>query len=355
MANIATLIIDIKGKDTATATIRKTGAALKETEHFTKGVDTASGRMNATLEESAQKFKMLGLIGLGTIAALFANTPLMTAGFKMLRAALLPLFLTLQKDLMPVFKLFASGIKKINEYLMEHPTVSKFASAITALGITFAITTVFLGAFNALFLSAFGIGAGSAISGAIAKIPILNSLLTALSARFVALKVAMSFLITPLLVISALVLGIDLIFKKAFGKGLIEMIEYIIPRLWDMRSPVEALIYVLESAWILIKDIAGGISGFVGGAIGTLVGKFTRPPTFQEGGLIAKTGFVFAHAGEQLGKRGGTGGSVSNSVTISFEGANITLGGGLDLKRFGREIAEDVSKEMALQTQLRRL
>jgi hypothetical protein len=149
---VASLIIDIKLRDTATPGIKNVGNAIKETDSKVKGITTSFKRLGGQLKKGIQKFKMLGLIGLGTIAALFMTTPLMTAAFKVFRLSLIRLFMVLQVKVLPMFKRWAKAITTLTRRLKESPMLG-WLQTLVAWGIKLAIFVVFATAFGAAIWS----------------------------------------------------------------------------------------------------------------------------------------------------------------------------------------------------------
>ncbi len=129
---------------------REVNKTLDDTKSKTESVDTATKRYEKTLKNARNTMKMFGLIGLGTMAALFVNTPIMAAGFNLVRASLLRLFLLVQKDVLRVFKRLANAINKITDYLKDNPEQSKFVIGIVAIATMFAASLAIV---DALILS----------------------------------------------------------------------------------------------------------------------------------------------------------------------------------------------------------
>ncbi|KKL01149.1 hypothetical protein LCGC14_2627320 [marine sediment metagenome] len=72
--------------DTASAKSGMEAAAktISNAESKTKSLDEATKRYEKTLKNTKNQFKLFGLIGLGTMAALFVNTPILAAGAKLI-------------------------------------------------------------------------------------------------------------------------------------------------------------------------------------------------------------------------------------------------------------------------------
>lgn len=124
---------------------------LDDTKSKTESVDVATKRFTKTLDKAKDKFKLFGLIGLGTMAALFVNTPLMAAGFNLVRASLTNLFITIQKDILKVFKKMGNAINKVNKFLKENPQIAKYIIQLVALASAVALGLVFFSALAAVF------------------------------------------------------------------------------------------------------------------------------------------------------------------------------------------------------------
>ncbi len=172
--------------DTAGAKSGMEGATkvIADAESKTKSLDTATKRYTKTLEDTKNKFKLFGLIGLGTMAALFVNTPILAAGFNLIRTSLLTLFIAMQSKILPVFTRVAKAINRVTRFLKEHPTILKWVTVFTALLASIAVGVAIFTALGAAI---------SAISGGFVILtgvfgPTLVAIFTALGAAILAIS-----------------------------------------------------------------------------------------------------------------------------------------------------------------------
>ncbi len=145
-----------QGKDTYVLVSLKefvnlTKKAQQAVEQSSKSMQRHAKSTRSTFDElfesvrlGTDRFRLLALIGMGTLAMLFMNTPIMQAGFEMIKAALTMLFITMQDYVLPVLEYFAGFIKQINDELRRDEGLRELVAVLTAIGVGFAVLSAFL-------------------------------------------------------------------------------------------------------------------------------------------------------------------------------------------------------------------
>ncbi|MHA1286159.1 MAG: hypothetical protein ACTSPB_02025 [Candidatus Thorarchaeota archaeon] len=128
----------------------------KENKNFAK----RTNKMRDSIKGVIDKFKILGLIGVGTMAALFMNTARISGPLKYVIAQFMLLFNTMAGDETSNGIInFGNFVGKVTEFLNKHPTLKKVVNRFTALVVTLALFGVIYGAAASGFAAiATGIG-----------------------------------------------------------------------------------------------------------------------------------------------------------------------------------------------------
>lgn len=372
------ITLETKGFKTGGQDVNKT---LDDTKSKTESVDVATKRYEKTLKKTGDSFKLFGLIGLGTMAALFVNTPIMAAGFNLIRFALLSLFITLQARVLPVFKVLAKWINRINQFFKEHKTITKYTTIFIGLVAAFAVGVAIIAGLSAAVLAivgAFTILSSLLAGTAVVLVPLVATFLgLGIALGLIKLKdMAWEWLSEKLSGIKEKLIGIKDklaefvgtkfdklrealwgIFKipgivlgaivGTFKTWVVEPIQKLVNGIFDIKDTVWAKIksgFMGALSWL--KDIRFEVPTIT--RFGRSIGgqSFTPFSGFQAGGLVTRTGPILAHAGERVTPANQMGGSGDTSINIDFSGANFNVSDIGGIKQTAEEIAFEVSRVM---------
>lgn len=374
-----------QGKDTYVLVSLKefvnlTKKAQQAVEQSSKSMQRHAKSTRSTFDElfesvrlGTDRFRLLALIGMGTLAMLFMNTPIMQAGFEMIKAALTMLFITMQDYVLPVLEYFAGFIKQINDELRRDEGLRELVAVLTAIGVGFAVLSAFLvpilllvktlnGALTAL--SIVWIKLGKRIH-AIARAGLgvtLRGWLRLLGRFFLPLTIIMGLFDNwkEILIDFKNFLGATSIVFEGFKKvvkGIITLNFGLF--LQGIKMMLKGAIYQFKFFFDFIIDLIEGIlKGFdsilslfgvnLGLAsawerffnklgVGTTVGDAIITPR----GEVIRTSpddWIIATKNPSLG----------TAITISFEGANIFLSDGFDLEDLADGIASRINDRLNL-------
>ena len=374
-----------QGKDTYVLVSLKefvnlTKKAQQAVEQSSKSMQRHAKSTRSTFDElfesvrvGTDRFRLLALIGMGTLAMLFMNTPIMQAGFEMIKAALTMLFITMQDYVLPVLEYFAGFIKQINDELRRDEGLRELVAVLTAIGVGFAVLSAFLvpllllvktlnGALTALSVvwtklgkkihAIARVGLGAAMRGWLRLLgrfflPLtivmglfdnwkeilidFKNFLGATSIVFEGFKNVVKGIIT--LNFGLFLQGIRMMLKgaiyqfKYFFDFIIDLIEGILKG-FDSILSLFGVNLGLASAWERFFNRLG---------VGTTVGDAIITPR----GEVIRTSpddWIIATKNPSLG----------TAITISFEGANIFLSDGFDLEDLADGIASRINDRLNL-------
>jgi len=369
----------------------------KSMERHTKSTENTFLSLSGTLKTVIDRFRLMALIGMGTLAMLFMNTPIMQAGFAKLKASLTELFITLQDNVNPEFDKFANIIHDINDYLEEHDTIRKLVTTLVELGVVMAIITVFIMPFYML-------------ARVVMAMPMLFWALTGVffklggAFRFVYgfLSIVLTdliefgrFLFTPfgiaIGIAIALIIGAFRNWKEVLEdvkrviKGFLEvasgiglMLEGLFTLDWDtfkegfksffvgiydiVKGVLDILADAIEGFLMTIDDFTSmfGINLRLGERFESLTGKYLGTTITPSGrvikslsvddAIITPSGTVIrTHPDDYIiatRTPGAPGGGAPTNITISFEGAKIYLSDGLDIDDFTDNLAMQINDKI---------
>lgn len=134
--------------------IKGSGVQYTETENRVKKVRGQIERWSSTMRTLLGQYKMLGLIGLGTLAAMIVNTPLIAAAFKIVGTAMTAVITILSTGVLPWFIAIANVILDIGTYIEDSPLLGSLVKWFVAGTMVLAVM-VLIG--NAIFLTAYAI------------------------------------------------------------------------------------------------------------------------------------------------------------------------------------------------------
>lgn len=374
-----------QGKDTYVLVSLKefvnlTKKAQQAVEQSSKSMQRHAKSTRSTFDElfesvrlGTDRFRLLALIGMGTLAMLFMNTPIMQAGFEMIKAALTMLFITMQDYVLPVLEYFAGFIKQINDELRRDEGLRELVAVLTAIGVGFAVLSAFLvpilllvktlnGALTALSIVWIKLGKrihaiaraglGVTLRGWLRLLgrfflPLtiiiglfdnwkeilidFKNFLGATSIVFEGFKKVVKGIIT--LNFGLFLQGIKMMLKgaiyqfKFFFDFIIDLIEGILKG-FDSILSLFGVNLGLASAWERFFNKLG---------VGTTVGDAIITPR----GEVIRTSpddWIIATKNPSLG----------TAITISFEGANIFLSDGFDLEDLADGIASRINDRLNL-------
>lgn len=342
-----------KGETAAT----RLGTKTKGTTSHLKAFGTSVTRTNMSVGKLSGSLKMLGLIGVGTMAALFMNTPIMQAAFEDLRVELELLALTLSEDVIPEMEKMSDSIRSVTDWLEAHPIILDLVQQLVALGARFSIVMVLVGAFGGLLI---GVLSGIALAASI------------LVGRFVGLVEIFGFLRTVAAVaISGISLSMFLLaaLMAVFLGGIManwdEVWAAVLQIVGGVLGIIEGLFNVFAGVLTLdldrivkgfgqqmagVRDIIVGIINFITAEIRgliMLISTIGGGATSLFGAHNFSPNVPFA---PQVAARNPTaGGSMGGgNITISFEGASF----GSDPTETAREIAFELSREQGRKARL---
>ena len=345
---------------------------FKSMGRHAKSIERTFENLFETVRVGTDRLRLLALIGMGTLAMLFMNTPIMQAGFEMIKAALTMLFITMQDYVLPVLATFADYIKQINDYLMAHEGLRKFVGILTAAGVGFAVLSALLVPLLLVLkvtVSALrGFGAvlrfvGRGILSAVRFLRPFARLVGRLSLPITlligalsnwrevlgdlkimfqgAITVAEGFkrVISGIIHLNFRMIGegLGLIFKgltmqfKGFLSVFIDSIEGVLSGFDDILSLV-GIRWGLAGRWERLFNRVGLGTTYVGDAIITPGGQIVR--TSPGDWLIAT--------------KNPSGLAAATNITISFEGASIYLSDGFDLDDLADGLATLINRKLGL-------
>jgi small-conductance mechanosensitive channel len=143
----------ITAKDKFSATFQRARGSIIETENRTREVNTVMGRWSNTVSKLGERLKLLGLIGLGTMAALFVKSPFVSAGFALIKQALEDLFLTITgSETLKRMQEISKWIRDFSKSLKDNKPLLDFIRNVTALTIGIAALGVVFAALRVIIL-----------------------------------------------------------------------------------------------------------------------------------------------------------------------------------------------------------
>ena len=271
--------------------------------------------------------------------------------------------------LMPIFERLASILERVFRWFGEHPTITKFAVAIAAIGTGLALIVgpiLMIAAILPAISVGLGMMAGGLTAVSIAGAPLWAIILAIIAA--VVILAALAYLVYKNWdeILNALVEAWNWVRDTAINAwdaittavtnalnfiiGLWQSFRDFVGGVWEwilekvhgtiegIKDRIKSLIEVAQSVWDAIKNIfAKPIQAIVN--IVQNVGKAIKG--YQTGGYVSETGLAYLHKGEYvMPKKNIEVGKVSTGQNYNFYINSIN---GLT----GRDIAEQLQKELS--------
>lgn len=241
------------------------------------GTNTSMERLDTSVGDVVGKFKLLGLIGIGTMSALLVNTPRIAAGFEVLKIKVSRLFNELSRPVGAVFKEIGGRVDDLTNTIKNlTPRQREFLDLIVKWGAALSIGAVVIGAtsgalmvFNFVMLGIPFKLYRLAVLGVAGAFKVLTTAIAITRASFALLGVsgiiAKLALFAPVLWALAFVLA----FVAGAWKKKMEIIEDLRTVLGGFKKIFDAVVGVitgsispidaLKMAWRGVGDIINGV------------------------------------------------------------------------------------------------
>jgi len=345
----------------------------KSMQRHSKSTKNSFDELFESVRVGTDRFRLLALIGMGTLAMLFMNTPIMQAGFEMIKASLTMLFITMQDYVLPMLKAFADFIKQINDELKRDEGLRELVAILTAVGVGFAVLSALavpvllmvktlngfilmlskgLRSLGKRILAIRQLGLGVVLRGwarLLGRIALPLTIVMGLMDNWKEILVDVKNFISATTVVAEgfkkVIIGLATLNFSLIGQGLSMMFKGF---MYQFKYFVDFLVDLVEGILKGFDDILGlfGVKMNLAGTwekffrqfgIGTTVGDAIITPR----GEVIRTSpgdWIIATKNPGLG----------TAITVSFEGANIYLSDAFDLEDLADGIASRINDRLNL-------
>lgn len=350
-------------------------------ERHTKSIDNTMTDFFDTVKTGTDRFRLLGLIGLGTLSAIFVNTPILKAGFDVLNTSLVDLFTTITEGgAFDVFDEWAQRIDKFNTMLQNEPELLSLAQNLVNLTLNLAIMTAILWPITIAFRTLIGVWGiastvilrfGSILRGLGMLFTLIRTWMPFLFMFFrgFAIAVSVAFAVITVLIAGAIHNWAETLesFKVLF-RGFAKVLDGIVNL--DIKMVFDGLVMIVDGAFSVIADAVEGVLDLIDGAInkiGELTGLWSNVDLsgayegfmnmFGIGSTVKVNDAIITPSGQVIQtdpadyliatkNPGSISGGSNTEVVINFDGAKIYLSEGFEMDDFVDGLSKGIAGKM---------